>query len=124
MSMRRIFFIFLFSLLAMMLAACGGQQTWSPRSISVELTEFTITSDSLSAHVGEPLTFNVKNNGVLQHNVTIVDSANKELALVTVKPGEAAILDFEPMTSGELQIVCTVAGHHKAGMTAQLIVTP
>ncbi len=124
MNLRRIFFSVWMGVLALTLAACGNQNLLPSRSISVELTEFVITPNLSSAQVNEPLTFEVINQGVLEHNLTLVDTAGKAIALLAVKPGRSGELTFQPSKVGEWQIVCTVAGHQKAGMTANLTVTP
>jgi len=112
----------LFSLAALALAACGSRSALPSRSIAVELTEFTITPNTYSAHTDEPLAFVVMNKGVLDHNLTILNSSGKELAQVEVKSGQAASFDFLPSAPGALQIICSLDGHYKAGMSAQLMV--
>ena len=124
MNARRILFVIALSLSALALVACGRPQSLPPRSISVELVEFTITPDAYAARVGEPLAFEVSNKGVLEHNLTLVNAERKELSVVTVAPGQTASFDFTPSAPGQLQVICTVAGHHKAGMTAQLTIGP
>jgi len=122
MLVRRVYFSVLFGLAALALAACGSRSALPPRSIAVELTEFTITPTVYSAQTGEPLTFVVTNQGVLDHNVTILNPSGKELAHVEVKSGQAARFDFHPSAPGGLQIICSIDGHYKAGMSAQLMV--
>ncbi len=122
MQIRRVYLGVLFSLAALALAACGSRSALPSRSIAVELTEFAITPNLYSAQTGEPLTFVVMNKGVLDHNVTIINPAGKELAHVEVKPGQMATFAFQASTPGSLQIICSIDGHHKAGMSAQLTV--
>jgi len=124
---RRVGFSLLITLMALTLAACGSpnsEASLPARSLSVELTEFSIAPNVLVAQVGEPLTFNIANKGVLDHDVTIVDSEGQKLTHVEVKHGHSATFDFRPSASGELRILCSIDGHAKAGMTAQLIVSP
>ena len=122
MQIRRVYRGVLFSLAALALAACGSRSSLPSRSIAVELTEFAITPNLYSAQTGEPLAFAVTNRGVLDHNVTIIDPGGKELAHVEVKSGQTATFDFQTSTPGSLQIICSIDGHHKAGMSAQLTV--
>jgi uncharacterized cupredoxin-like copper-binding protein len=124
MKAHRILSLSVVCLTALALVACGGQTSLAPRSISLKLVEFTITPNTSTAQVGEPLTFAIHNQGVLEHNITIVNSDQEQLALVTVEPGQSADLEFTPSASGQLEIICTIAGHQKAGMTAELSVNP
>ncbi|MCJ7677380.1 MAG: cupredoxin domain-containing protein [Anaerolineales bacterium] len=104
--------------------ACGSGRRLPARTVSVELTEFTISPSSLSGQVGQPLTFQVTNTGVLEHTLTIQDSSGKEAASLTVKPGGSDVLTIVPFSSGEWPISCSIPGHELAGMTASLMVTP
>jgi uncharacterized cupredoxin-like copper-binding protein len=124
MNLRRLFFSVWVGVVALALAACGNPNLLPSRSISVELTEFVITPSLSSAQVNQPLTFEVVNKGVLEHNLTLVDTTGNEVALLTVKPGRSGELTFQPSKVGEWQIICTVAGHQKAGMAASLTVAP
>ena len=119
----RVYLGVLFSLAALALAACGGRSPLPPRSMTVELTEFAITPNMYSAQTGEPLTFVVTNQGVLDHNVTILNPSGKELAHVEVKSGQMAAFDFQTSTPGSLQIICSLDGHYKAGMSSRLMVS-
>jgi uncharacterized cupredoxin-like copper-binding protein len=124
MRIARILFAIASGLLATALVACSSRQEPPARTIPVALTEFTITPGTSTARVGERLTFVVANHGVLEHNLTIVDGGQEQLALVTVAPGQSADLAFTPSSPGQVQIICTVAGHQLAGMTAQLSIGP
>ena len=116
----------LIGLVVLALAACGGRSpsTLPARSLSVELTEFTITPNNYVAQVGEPLTFVVTNAGVLDHDLTVVDADGKQFAHMVVKSGQTASFDFQPTTAAEFQLLCSINGHAKAGMTAQMLVSP
>ncbi len=116
----------LVGLVVLALSACGGgaPSKLPARSVSVDLTEFTITPGDYAAKVGEPLTFVITNSGVLDHDLTIVNAEGKQFAQMTVKPGQAASFDFQPATAAEFQLLCSMDGHAKAGMSAQMIVEP
>jgi len=123
---RRIGFSVLVGFVGLALAACGvgPTSTLPARSLSVELTEFSITPDVYAAQVGEPLTFVVTNAGVLDHDLTIVDADGEQLAHVAFKSGQTASFDFQPTTAAQFQLMCSIDGHAKAGMSAQMIVNP
>jgi uncharacterized cupredoxin-like copper-binding protein len=123
---RRICISVLVSLVALALAACGGGTTGTlpARSLSVELTEFTINPGTYTAQVGEPLTFVVTNAGVLDHDLTIIGADGERVAHVAVKSGQTATFDFQPDTATDYQLLCSIVGHAKAGMSAPMAVAP
>ena len=123
---RRKWVSVLVGLVALALAACGGAQasTLPARSLSVDLTEFLITPGDYAAQVGEPLTFVVTNAGVLDHDLTIIGADGEQVAHVAVKSGQTASFDFQPATAAQFQLLCSIDGHAKAGMSAQMLVNP
>ena len=123
---RKIYSSVLAGFVVLALAACGGgtSSALPARSLSVELTEFSITPQVYAAQVGEPLTFVVTNAGVLDHDLTIVGAEGEQFGHVTVKSGQTASFDFQPTTVAEFQLMCSITGHARAGMSAQMIVTP
>ena len=106
------------------LAACSSPPSLPPRTLTLELSEFSITPGAFAAQVGEPLTFKVVNTGVLEHNVSISDSSGKEWVMQSVKPGQTTELLLQPSSAGEWAIICTLPGHTMAGMTARMMVDP
>lgn len=125
MMARRMFVSVLVGLVALALAACGGPTITLPaRSLSVELTEFTMNPDAYAAQVGEPLTFVVTNAGVLDHDLTIIGADGEQVAHVAVKSGQTASFDFQPETAAQYQLLCSITGHAKAGMSAPMSVAP
>lgn len=115
----------LVGLAGLALAACAGSASPLPaRALSVELAEFTITPGDYAAQAGEPLTFVVTNTGVLDHDLTIVGADGEQYAHVVVKPGQTASFDFQPTAATNYQLLCSIAGHAKAGMLAPLVVAP
>jgi uncharacterized cupredoxin-like copper-binding protein len=122
---RRAGVVLLLGLMMSALAACADAESAVPaRSVPIEVIEFAIHPSTSSAQVGERLTFVVTNKGVLDHDLTIVGPDGKELADVLVKHGRTASLDFRPSAPGRLQLICTINGHQKAGMAADLVVNP
>jgi manganese oxidase len=85
--------------------------------IEVTLTEFSIEPGDLQVEAGVPVTFNVTNRGSIDHDFTIdgVDGT------ATIGSGQTATLDVPALEAGEYKVLCTVAGHEAAGMSATLI---
>jgi len=124
---------FVFALLALagalMLVACGGggsPATSAPqaRLIDVTAADFTFTPASYTATTGEQLTFNVDNEGTLEHNFVVLDPSGAELArLDGIGVGQTKALNFSPTSAGQYTIICDVAGHREAGMEASFTVS-
>ena len=114
---------------ALILVACGGggaPATSAPeaRLVAVSAADFTFTPNAYTAAVGEQLTFNVKNDGTLDHNFVVLDASGGELErLDAISVGTTKALNFSPTAAGTLTIVCDVAGHREAGMEASFTVS-
>jgi uncharacterized cupredoxin-like copper-binding protein len=102
------------------------------------MTDFAFTPNTLSVPAGEEITIKVTNNGAVAHDLMIM-KAGKELTSHDhvgsgshadayweqnlVGPGESRESTFAaPSEPGEYMILCGVAGHLEAGMTARLVV--
>lgn len=63
--------IFLFSMLIVvsaLLAACGGQEP-EPVTYQVEMSEYAFSPDTLEAKVGQEVTIELTNSGLLEHEL-------------------------------------------------------
>ena len=87
-------------------------------SVHVSLSEFAITPSSVTAAAGGSL--HVTNDGTATHNLRVVDT---ELITPDLAAGEAGELDISSLEPGGYELLCEIAGHEDAGMTAQLTVT-
>jgi manganese oxidase len=87
-------------------------------SVQVSLTEFAITPSSVTASAGGSL--QVTNDGTATHNLRVVDT---ELITPDLAAGESGELDISSLEPGGYGLICEIAGHEDAGMTAQLTVT-
>jgi uncharacterized cupredoxin-like copper-binding protein len=129
MTGKHLMFVLLALAGALILAACGGGSatTAAPqaRLVSVVAADFSFTPASYNATAGEQLTFNVKNEGTLEHNFVILDPSGGELArLDGIGVGLTKALNFSPTAAGAYTIVCDIAGHREAGLEAAFRVCP
>ncbi len=86
--------------------------------VDVTLTEFAIEPDALTVPAGVPVTFNVVNAGSIDHDFSIdgVDGTT------VIAAGASDTLEVPALSPGEYAVLCSVAGHDAAGMTASLTV--
>ena len=82
--------------------------------VQVQLTEFAVTMSPDTVPPGD-VTFQVFNNGSVDHNFKITE-LGVETAML--KPGAGEELVVEGMDAGAYNILCAVAGHDAAGMKA------
>jgi uncharacterized cupredoxin-like copper-binding protein len=82
----------------------------------IQLTEFSISGD-LALPEG-PVTLNVKNEGNVAHNLTVVGGPSTP----DLNAGESATLNLGDMAAGAYQVICAIPGHESSGMTATLTV--
>lgn len=105
----------------LLVAGCagGGRRgaELPPGVVQVSEKEFSIDPSPKSVSAGK-VTFRVKNDGSIEHNFVVFSADNKKLAEVdNIKPGQSqeVVVQLQP---GEYRLVCTVAGHEQAGMSA------
>lgn len=116
---------------ALLLSACGGggtgaattaapspETTVATMEITVTATEFAFDPDTLEVPAGTPVTITLVNRGVVEHDFTI-----EELGIdVLAQPGETVSETFT-FEAGEYHILCSIPGHHEAGMMGVLTVS-
>jgi FtsP/CotA-like multicopper oxidase with cupredoxin domain len=85
---------------------------------SVSLTEFAISPSSVTVAAGGRL--QVTNDGTAAHNLAVADT---DLKTPDLAAGDATELDISSLAPGSYQLLCEIAGHADAGMTAQLTVS-
>lgn len=81
----------------------------------VTLGEFTVSPEMINAPLGGTLV--VTNTGSVEHNLAIDGT---DLATEMLATGESATLDLGDLEAGAYTVICEVAGHKEAGMTAML----
>jgi uncharacterized cupredoxin-like copper-binding protein len=119
-------------MIALALGACAGTSDQAPGSdvppaslastITIEATEFAFTPSTFTAQVGEEITFEVTNNGTLEHNFVVLDPSGAEVARTSLAVGVTESVLVMPMLAGDYTIVCDIEGHQQAGMQAALTV--
>lgn len=93
----------------------------APASFQVSLTEFAISPPMIHAPTGEPLSFEVTNEGTAPHTFA-VDTGEGLQATAEIQPGESATLEVAALQAGTYETFCTISGHRDAGMVGSLMV--
>ena len=89
-------------------------------TVQVSLTEFEIDMpDSIPAG---PTTFEVTNNGTVEHNFEVEGQGVEEELEANLQPGETGTLELD-LAPGTYEIYCPVADHEGMGMSLTLTVT-
>ncbi len=108
-----------FSVVALLFGGDGADGTSASGEAvvsSVSLSEFAISPSPLRVAAGS--TLEVVNDGTTPHNVSVAEMP--EIATPDLQAGETGELDLSTLPAGTYTVVCTVAGHEAAGMTATL----
>ncbi|MDR7522837.1 MAG: cupredoxin domain-containing protein [Armatimonadota bacterium] len=95
----------------------------SPRPVLIKAREFAFDPKEVTARAGE-VTFEVKNEGSIEHNFVIEDTNRRTLAQIPIiEPGKTEDVKAT-VRPGTYPIVCSLPGHKEAGMTGTLRVQP
>ena len=104
------------------ISASGGSSSSDSEAVAapvdVALTEFAINPAAIVVPLGGSI--NVSNNGTMDHNVSVVDTAIKTADL---KAGATEKVDLSSLEPGEYELFCAITGHKDSGMTATLTIT-
>ena len=146
--MKRFFILLLLVLGAVVLVACGGETEPTPiptAELDLVATDIAFDKDSFEVMVGQPLKVTLQNEGVLEHDFSIMeiphtgeimveemhdeesehDMSNMEMdpeVHVASSSGGSHSVEFTPSQAGEYEFFCTVEGHKEAGMVGTLVV--
>jgi uncharacterized cupredoxin-like copper-binding protein len=122
-------------------AACSGPGATPtpglPTMVDVTLTDaMRIEPDPLTVPAGVPITFVVRNVGVIDHEFTLGDEARQDdheqemlepgamahdhSYTIVVKPGQTKELVFTFESAGVSFAGCHIPGHYPAGMKATI----
>jgi FtsP/CotA-like multicopper oxidase with cupredoxin domain len=100
----------------------GGGESAAPASFAVSLSEFALTPDMIMAPEGQPLSFDVTNDGSAPHTFA-VDTGNGIEETRELQAGETQTLQVPALAAGDYRISCTVSGHADLGMVGTLMVS-
>lgn len=121
--------------LVLLLAACAGGgaseaggAAGEPGGIVVDvsMTEFKVEMDQTEFPVGVPVTFNITNDGAIEHELilepldVINEPLSEEVEARGVLPGDTASFTYSFDEAGTLQLACHIAGHYEAGMFREI----
>jgi manganese oxidase len=87
--------------------------------IPVTLSEFAISPSTIEAPSGEPVVLDVTNSGSAVHNLALKDG---DARTDDLDSGASQLLDLGTLEQGTYTLICEIAGHEGAGMTASLVV--
>jgi uncharacterized cupredoxin-like copper-binding protein len=117
---------------SILLAACGGPPA---TSLSVVLTDFAFSPATYTVPAGSEVTLTLTNQGAVEHNWVLLrmgavvtppfdaDDEAQILYRATIGPGLTQTFTFTgPEEPGDYPVVCSVPGHHEAGMQGRLTV--
>jgi uncharacterized cupredoxin-like copper-binding protein len=100
---------------------CGGSSQ-PAGSIKVVLADYSFTPTDIQAQAGDRQ-FYLVDEGKLSHDMTITDSAGKQIARSElVQPGNTGVLAVK-LSAGTYNVFCSQPGHADAGMKATLTVS-
>jgi uncharacterized cupredoxin-like copper-binding protein len=119
---------------AMPTTSATGAPSSSAARIEVRLTEMAIDPNPLRVPVGVPVTFVVRNDGVVEHEFFVgtkaeQDEHEREMAsgdhghgdtTATVAAGEVKELTMTFTAAGATMAGCHIPGHYPAGMWADI----
>lgn len=130
-----------FMFVLLLLAACGGGSSSPATEVILQETDFSFSPSTITVPLGKPVTLNIANGGVVEHDFGIQkigvsdvsmghdgegmshDMAGMDLDLhVATQPNGVSTLTFTPTEAGEYEFFCSVPGHKEAGMIGKLIV--
>jgi uncharacterized cupredoxin-like copper-binding protein len=93
------------------------------QSVEVVASDFKFEPNAFTTSAG-PVSFTVRNAGVVEHDFVILDAQRQRLAgTETLAPGRSGGFDAT-LSPGVYTITCTLPGHREVGMTSELTVTP
>ncbi|HRQ41594.1 MAG TPA: cupredoxin domain-containing protein [Chloroflexota bacterium] len=133
-------------IVAAVLTACSStaEPSLVPRTeFTLKATDIAFDNTRLEAQAGQPVRLTLQNEGVLEHDFSIMEMphtgevvvdhevmAGHDMGHMSAEPdihvaaaaGSRNMIEFVPSEPGEYEFVCTVAGHKEAGMVGTLVV--
>lgn len=139
-------YLLILTLVTAVLSACNSTTVQPNLPAQTELTlvatDIAYDANRLEVIAGQPVKLDLKNDGVLEHDFSIMEiphtgeaeahevvdghdmSGVPEPEIHVAAPaGGSNTIEFTPSEPGEYEYWCTVAGHKEAGMVGTLTVT-
>ncbi len=94
-------------------------------TVTITLTEFSITPATITVPLGEPVTFVVTDAGGAQHNLEVEledRGIEQRLFATNLMPGETRQATFTFTEPGEWEMYCPVGNHRTLGMQGTILV--
>jgi uncharacterized cupredoxin-like copper-binding protein len=130
------------------LTACGSSAEPTPiplAELSLTTTDIAFDTNRLEVRVGQPVRLTLHNEGVLEHDFSIMlmphtgevmgggmegEMAGHDMSHMSEEPdihvvapaGDSRTVEFVPSEPGEYEFICTTTGHKEAGMVGTLVV--
>lgn len=86
--------------------------------VAVALSEFAIAPGTITVPLGGKI--QVTNNGSVDHNVVVTDTAVKS---PDIAAGGSETVDLSSLEPGTYELFCAIPGHKDSGMVAELVIT-
>lgn len=96
----------------------GSDEGGAAAPVAVALSEFSIAPGTITVPIGGKI--EVTNNGTVDHNVAVTDTAIKS---ADIPAGGSETLDLSELEPGEYELFCAIPGHKDSGMVATLVIT-
>ncbi len=125
----------LVAVLLVSIAWLGRAHAASTTTVNVTLKEFSVDMSQGVVPAGTPVTFQVTNEGKIQHEFVVEKAGAVDQALEDENGGEKMDAEIEPFNPGQTktlqwtflepgtyQVACHVPGHFEAGMKATFTV--
>ena len=87
--------------------------------IAVTLSDFKIDPSAIQVPAGQPLEFDVSNQGQSPHTFAVVVDGQQQ-ATGEIAPGSTDTLAIDELGAGTYKALCTIPGHEQLGMTATI----
>jgi len=132
-SVALVTFVALLSLLPSHALAARSRMSFHPVvsaaapdiTVTITLTEFSITPATITVPLGEPVTFVVTNTGGAQHNLEVEledRDIEQRLFATNLMPGETRQATFTFTEPGAWEMYCPVGNHRTLGMQGTILV--
>jgi uncharacterized cupredoxin-like copper-binding protein len=148
-AMRKLTTLILILTSLVIVTACSSddatQTTPEPKALTLVATDIAFDVERVEAIAGQPITLTLDNQGVLEHDFSIMEipvsgevtttehaeeSDSHDMSQLEEQPavhvaapaGEHSTIEFIPSAPGEYAFYCTVSGHREAGMEGVLVV--